>query len=269
MKKIVGFLVLIMAFFTGCTKEEAEELAAIDKPVVEAYLIPGQAVNVHVTQQVGFGTADTTQVPINDLTIKIISEGTEHVLGFTADGNYVSGSDLKIEAGKTYALSFTYQGEEVSAETVIPEKPQDFTESTSSFTMPTFDFSSGTRPEFPDPVKLSWTNPAGEYHLVVVKNTETSPTEVSFGFGGGSTTSARPIFRNQPDQGTSYEINVQNFSYYGHHWVILYRINPEYAALYQQSGSNSLNLKNPSTNIKNGLGIFTGINTDTLSLTVN
>ncbi|MGC8802585.1 MAG: hypothetical protein ACP5PS_02250 [Bacteroidales bacterium] len=56
--------------------------------------------------------------------------------------------------------------------------------------------------------------------------------------------------------------------YYGHNYVILYHLNPEYAALYKFSGNTSLNIKEPTSNIVNALGIFTGINADTLNIYV-
>jgi len=42
------------------------------------------------------------------------------------------------------------------------------------------------------------------------------------------------------------------------HQIIVYRVNPEYAALYQNSGNSTLSLEEPPTNIENGNGIFTG-----------
>jgi hypothetical protein len=50
--------------------------------------------------------------------------------------------------------------------------------------------------------------------------------------------------------------------------LILYHLNADYAALYNDTGNSSQNLTNPTTNIENGLGIFTGINADTLLLNV-
>jgi hypothetical protein len=40
------------------------------------------------------------------------------------------------------------------------------------------------------------------------------------------------------------------------------------AALYSDNSNSSQNLSNPTTNITNGLGIFTGISSDTLYLQV-
>ena len=42
-----------------------------------------------------------------------------------------------------------------------------------------------------------------------------------------------------------------------------------YAQLYDDNGTSSLNLAKPPTNVVNGLGVFTGINADTLLIQVN
>ena len=62
-----------------------------------------------------------------------------------------------------------------------------------------------------------------------------------------------------------YPINPQrDLQQFGDHRVIVYRVNPEYAALYESASNSSLNISEPPTNINNGLGIFTGISSDTL-----
>ncbi|NJO24567.1 MAG: hypothetical protein HC867_00495 [Bacteroidia bacterium] len=43
---------------------------------------------------------------------------------------------------------------------------------------------------------------------------------------------------------------------------------PEYAALYNSNGNSSQNLTTVPTNVQNGLGIFTGVNADTVFVTV-
>ncbi len=75
-------------------------------------------------------------------------------------------------------------------------------------------------------------------------------------------------FRNVPVQGDEQELSPRSFTYFGRHRVVLYRLNPEYAALYEDLENSSLGLTPPPSNIQNGLGIFTGINADTLYINV-
>jgi len=77
------------------------------------------------------------------------------------------------------------------------------------------------------------------------------------------------MFFNEPLTGINNTLRSQSFQYFGSHNIVLYRVNAEYAALYQSSGTTSQNLSTPPTSITNGLGIFTGINADTLKFTVN
>ncbi|MBK6828196.1 MAG: hypothetical protein IPG86_15690 [Chitinophagaceae bacterium] len=92
---------------------------------------------------------------------------------------------------------------------------------------------------------------------------ETNPTLIN------STGQGRPVFRTEPSQTTTQDLSFQQFTYYGNYRVVLYRIWPEYAALYEDNGANSTNLAEPPTNVVNGRGIFTGINTaDTLYVRV-
>jgi len=67
-----------------------------------------------------------------------------------------------------------------------------------------------------------------------------------------------------------YAIRAQRDSLqFGTYQIIVFRVNPEYAALYESSSNSTLSLEEPPTNIVNGLGIFTGVSSDTLYLEVS
>jgi len=55
---------------------------------------------------------------------------------------------------------------------------------------------------------------------------------------------------------------------FGTYQIIVFRVNTEYAALFDSSVGSSLSLEEPPSNIVNGLGIFTGLSSDTLYLEV-
>ena len=52
------------------------------------------------------------------------------------------------------------------------------------------------------------------------------------------------------------------------HRIVLFHLNPDYAALYKQSSTSTQHIATPPTRVVNGLGIFTGVNTDTLYVAV-
>lgn len=239
----------------SCSKED-DGTAGINKAVVESYLAPGQPVSVKITKEIEYGVDNVNQ-PLDNLPVVISHNGTDYNLANTGNGIY-SSSTIPVNIGETYLLKFDYNGVQVTATTTIPEKPANFTQSATTVTVPTT-----FPPVFPEPIKLNWGNPNLDYHLVVVTNMETNPTLIN------STGQGRPVFRTEPSQTTTQDLSFQQFTYYGNYRVVLYRIWPEYAALYEDNGANSTNLAEPPTNVVNGRGIFTGINTaDTLYVRV-
>jgi len=256
-KKLLIFFFLLIII--SCKKTETNYSSA--KPVVESYLAPNKLVNVYITKEILFSSTDTLQ-PINNLNVFILCNNVRYELFSSGSGNYVSDTSLHIIPGNTYTLEFEYNNLIVTASTIIPSKPTGFTESGDSIVVQQFDPNSQTMPTFPDPIELNWDNSNHDYYIIVVNNIESTlvPTD--------TVNSNKPAFRTQPTQSNLYKIQAMQFKYYGTHNVILYKLNSEYAALYNDNGSNSLNLSSPVSNINNGLGIFTGINADTLNIEV-
>ena len=61
---------------------------------------------------------------------------------------------------------------------------------------------------------------------------------------------------------------LAHLTQFGTYQIIFLRVNLEYTGLFGSSGSSTLSLEEPPTNIVNGLGIFTGVSSDTLYLEV-
>lgn len=246
----------------GCDKENTG--TGNTKPVVEAYLQPGQTVSVTITREIPYGTDGTGNYALTDLQVMITNNGNTYTLNHVGDGIYQN-AVIPVIAGDTYSLSFDYSNQAVTASTTVPDKPYGFTSSATSITIPSFgNGSPGTIPTFPDPIDLNWRNPNGDYHFVVVKSAEIDPDEIT------TSSNLRPNFTTSPAQGSSQEINFGEFKYYGRNAIILCKVLPDYVALYNSNGSSSQNLTAVPSNINNGLGIFTSINTaDTLYITVD
>jgi hypothetical protein len=100
---------------------------------------------------------------------------------------------------------------------------------------------------------------------MVVENIEETPDPIS-DFGDEEPPGNR--FRKSPTNSNSEMLRTFDFQYFGKHRIILYHVLPDYATLYEQNSSSSLNLTNPSSSITNGYGIFTGLNSDTLYILV-
>jgi hypothetical protein len=262
----------LLGGLTACT-EDVNSLSIEAKPIVEAYLIAGQPISLKVKKEIAY-TEDTsnTEAPINGLDIKI-SDGTNtYALTSLDSGLYQSDSKVKLAVGKTYTLSFVYNGKSVTASTVIPTKPVDFASDVTSIARTKLNLSSGGGfgggfDENTD-VNLTWSNPKSDYHFVVVDNIETNPVLIVTLPTTVTSAEINRRFRSQPVLGTATQLRSQQFEYFGKHNLVLLKVNPDYAALYNSTGSTSQNITTPPTTITNGLGIFTGVNADTLSFLV-
>jgi hypothetical protein len=255
-------------FIVSCSKETTP--AYEDKPVVESYLYTGDTLYVKVSRQVPFSAEDAVYSidDINKLDITAKYNNTSYLLTAQGNGLYKAITPLlTVNQGDQYELEFSFNGKPVTASTLIPAKPMNYTQSVTEITIESFSGtpSGGTMPTFPDPVRLKWTTDDNSYYIVVIENIESNPQAIN-DFGGKEPPGN--IFRSKPTQSNSYSIESMQFKYYGRHRLILFHINPDYASLYDDSGSSSQNLTSPSTTITNGLGIFTGVNSDTLMLKV-
>ena len=268
-KKIIISIVIITMLLSACKKEITP--AYQDKPIVESYLSNGDTLSVKVSRQVPFSTESATysKDDINNLNITVTFNNNQYLLSPMGSGLYKAISPLLIvNENNKYDLSFDFNNSTVTASTTIPIKPNNYTQSVTSIAIPQMTGtppSGGTMPTFPDPVKLTWTNTDNSYYLVVIQCIESDPVSIN---DIGSDGPPAMIFRNKPSQSSGYEISSRNFNYYGAHRLILFHLNPDYASLYDDAGTSSQNLTNPSTSITNGLGIFTGVNSDTLLINV-
>ncbi|MEN9611807.1 MAG: hypothetical protein RLZZ628_2621 [Bacteroidota bacterium] len=254
---LLGFI--IISFSTSCTVNDPLPVPS-SRPVVDAYLVANQPIDIYVARQAPFSDTTITDLSLKGLSIDIKSDAKTIHLVDQGNGHYTS--KTKIDSNTTYTLRFDYAGKTITATTFVPSHTQNFATTATSFVV-TVNPNNG-RPTFPDPARLSWTSAPDAYYLVVAEATDAVP-ELIFSFGGGSN---RRFFRQAPFQGNNTDLQGQLFRYYGNYNLILFRINVEYASLYADNGTSSINLTTPYTNVTNGLGIFTGMASDTLKFAV-
>ncbi|NPD48054.1 MULTISPECIES: DUF4249 family protein [unclassified Lentimicrobium] len=248
----------LLIFLYSCEKVNLQT-ADPNVAVVESYINPGNEIQVKIKKQIVFDGDDAGGGFIENLEVKIQHEGSWENLVYKYDSIYVLES-IVVGAGNVYEIEFEYNEKVITSETIIPNRPENF--QTSSSTIYITQMGPGSEPS--EPEELTWTNPDLDYHMVVVESIDEDAELI---FDSDDDHPPRS-FRNAPVQGDEQELSPRSFTYYGRHRVILYRLNPEYAALYEDLGSSSLDLVAPPSNIENGLGIFTGINADTLYVNV-
>jgi hypothetical protein len=255
-------LILMLGGLTSCKKPN-NSTAGVNRPVVEGYLVPGTKTLVKIYYQKYLDDTITYGYPITGLKLSL-SDGTTTVqLAEGTPGNYTWNDSTFIKTGKTYSLSFNYQGAIISAKTTVPDKPAGFKASDTlqlvNYRAPGAQFNT----EVFTPTNFTWTSPASWYYLMVFKNTSTYfvPTN-------SNSTTAYHDSEVLVGQTAFFETQPTSFAFTGQYKILLYHINQEYNDAINSGGGTSLSLTNPVTNVVNGLGIFTSMQADTLNLDV-
>ena len=265
-QKIIIFGLVLFSGFLGCTKTNNSEFT--DSPIVESYLLPGDYPRVKISRQIPFSSSvNYSSDDINALSIQITHNNISSTLTPVGEGQYVDNT-LKVIEGERYDLSFVYNLKNVTAYTKVPSKPLNFTQSVTSISLEKRDSTSGppSMGSMPDPISLTWKNDDGSYYIVVIENIATTLVPIR---DFGDRALPGNIFKKPPTTASGLELRSMEFQYFGKHRLVLYHVLPDYASLYSENQTSSLNLTNPSTSIMNGYGIFTGLNSDTLYITVN
>ncbi len=268
MKKILIYLLFILIFSQACT-DETVEIPFTNTIVVAGYLYAGEPVsNIKITRLIPFNTDSTEVFYINDAEIDIIHQDISYRLVLSeGDSGYYHypGEDLQIIAGEHYEFRMNYYNQEITAQTIVPNKPEEISISTEEiFIEPIYEFYDMRNRNMID-VDITWKNDIGEYYYLLIDNIETDPFPIDVngildGFVGGKNFS----FITQPTQLDVYRLRGMTLQQYGTHRAKVYKVNQAYADLYESSEQDSRNLNEPLSNINNGLGIFTSFNSNSI-----
>ena len=249
---------------------EQETIATFDNrtAVVDAYLFAGQTVDsVLVFESFSYARADSSLLTLDDLALYLSDEEDTYLLNNTGNGIYQN-EELLVRAGVTYKLEFEFDGERISAETFVPElRTVEISATEIEMEKITGGFGGGGFGRFLDiePIEVTWTNEEGDYYYVLIENMEESPEYINDLLADPDFPLRRFRMITEPEVVDFYAIDPRRqITQFGMHRVVVFRVNPEYAALYEVSGTSSVSITQPPSNVQNGLGIFTGVSSDTL-----
>lgn len=252
-------LALLVACHTPTSPPYREQL------VVRAYLYAGKPVtDIQLTGTVSLTSADTVGPPITNALIRLSKRGMRYTLSANPSrpGYYgYAGADLSVAVADTFDLEVIRGGHTASARAVVPSLPTGLTLSRTRLAIDSTRFGGDT-----GIIVVRWSNPTQDYFFAVVTPLDTSAGKIPTPGGGGFVTSGSFIF--PPTQADSTIIAPPQLHYFGRQRVDLYRVPPEYAALYIARQQDSRDLNEPPTNIHNGLGIFSAFAGDSAFFTV-
>ena len=238
--------------------------------VVEAFLYAGEPVDdIRITRAIDLASEDTMATPVNGALVSLIRDNDTFVLSQVGlQGHYAYlGENLIVGSGDEFELVIEADGQAVTAMTRVPFPPENVVLSADVLEVPSFGGGGGPPQINNNYLTATWDNPQESLHYVVIESTETGePTYILPDFIRDRVGRFRLITR--PTEANYYDINLRSLEVLGMHEVRVYRVNEEYADLYENRQQDSRDLNEPPTNIKNGLGVFSAFNSRSLEFEV-
>jgi hypothetical protein len=258
----------MIVFLAGCTEDSAL-IPESNLIVVQAYLYAHEPVNdISLTSTIVIDADSMAAPTISEALIFLMKNGQRYDLiptpGIIGYYHYPE-DDLNVEEGDNFRIVIEHEEKLISAETNVPEAPNELNISDPVLEIIDFFEPGMFDRSFMDSaiVEVSWENNDGSLYFIVLDNVEENPVEIESRF---------PSFANrfisQPINRDSFPLNFRMVTHYGKHRLKLYRINQEYADLYESRDQDSRDLNEPLTNVENGLGIFSAFNCDSVFFTV-
>ena len=265
LRPVLGLL-LVPAYIAGC--DSVVQDADVDLLVVEAFLYAGEPVeNVKISRAISLTSTDTVAVPVNGASVSLVRNDRTFTLSQVGlEGRYAYlGEDLNIKSGDVFELSIVADGQSATAVTEVPPPPENVVLSGEILEVPSF---GGGPPQINNNyLTVTWDNAEESLHYVVIESTVTGePTYILPEFVRDRV--ARFSLTTRPTEANYFDINVRSLEVLGPHEVRVYRINEEYAELYENRQQDSRDLNAPPTNVQGGLGVFSAFNSRTLSFEV-
>lgn len=261
MRNISAIIILAaIIMLAACKKQSSVDVT--ERPVVIAYLAPGQPVSVKVYNQKGLSDTATYGAAITGLSLSLSNGSLSVALTENGSGNYVYNNTSFLAPGKTYTLKFSYLSQDVTATTTIPAKSTSYTASRTTINIPA---TTTNGPGATDSIAVTfkWSNPDSVYHLIVFKNDDNSPYNLH------PQRNAPVNFTIDAKTTDHYDVYYRTFNYLGVYRAILYSVDKAYGdILSSNANTSSQRLANPPGNITNGYGIFAGMQADTIKLTL-
>lgn len=267
MKKLTALFATLLICFS-CIDEDNTN----PKFVIEAFIFAGEPVEgIKVKEQIRINEPDSLNRLISDAEVVLIKNGEKYLLDYV-DGNYrYSGNDLNIVSGDVFRLEVTVDGRIATAETIVPAPTVGLEISDSVLVVPTlalnFDLIEKlTELFFNARLTASWENPNNDLHFIVI---EPVVSELDSIFPTGFPQSGIDFlsdfkFAPEATEVDTFSIIGIAFESYGRHRAKVYRVNQEYADLFNNPEQDSRDLTAPPSNVINGFGIFSAFAADSV-----
>jgi hypothetical protein len=240
--------------------------------IIEASLFAGEPIDdIKIKALTPIDQMDTLERTIDNAIVTLEKNNSRYELNFVIDHYVYSGNDLSVEPGDLFKIEVTVGNRTAFAETIVPDLPQALSLTESEIIVPTLFLSASLADQlgdlfFNNRTTAKWHNPNETLHFIVIE-----PVINQFDpmFPSGFPQSALDFlsgfkFAPSATKVDTFSIIGIAFESYGRHRVKVYRVNQEYADLFDNPTQDSRDLTAAPTNVVNGFGLFSAFTTDSV-----
>jgi hypothetical protein len=266
--KHLNAISILFLLLLSCNESENTD----PKFIIEGYVFAGEPVNnITIKEQTGIDEPDSIKRLISNAKVVLIKEDKEYQLQYEDEKYRYFGNDLSIESEDELRLEATVGDRTAFAETIVPDPTVGLTISDTKMIIPEIKLSFNVQAEltelfFKERLTTRWENPNDELHFIVIE-----PVVVEFDsiFPTGFPQSGIDFlssfkFAPEASKVDTFSIIGIAFETYGKHRAKVYKVNQEYADLFNNPEQDSRDLTSPPTNVVNGFGIFSAFAADSV-----
>jgi hypothetical protein len=268
-------VIIITSILLLLACEDVPKVAS-DNYVIEAYLFSGEEVKeVVIKTMVPLSDPEGESEIIRSALVVIKKNNESYTLTYNpATSKYrYEATDLTIVPQDFIELEVDVNGRIATGSTVMPTAPEGLQLSKSEMLIPEIKSAAdfiGNNPLEDAEITMSWSNPDNELYYTVIEFRSfylrpILPRDVQEVVDGILEDFA---IISAPSTDTTFTINGALLPSYGPYVAKVYKVNQEYADLYDSETQDSRDLNEPPSNIINARGIFSGFTGDSISFEV-
>jgi Domain of unknown function (DUF4249) len=261
-------LIFIASLFSlQCSQEEK----VTDNYVVEAYIYSNEPIkNIKITETLPIESTDTIAPAIKDATVVLKRANKEYPLQFDEKSSayFYPSNDLDVKPNDVFDITIKSKNRIATASTVVPLATKGLNLSDSKIHIPQIQINLYTREQVTAlfasaRLNVNWDNTDNQLHFISVESLDKFDPIFPSNFPPSVITLFRTFrFVSAPTRLNTYQIIGLSLETYGRYRVKVYRVNKEYADLFENQTQDSRDLNEPPSNITNAFGLFSAFASD-------
>jgi hypothetical protein len=268
-KKLISGFVLVV-FASAMCFTCSDEVKTSDNFVIQAYLYANEKVKgIKISSTLPIQSTDTEPTQIEDASVILKKGSTEYVLQYDKiSKSYFYPGTLEVKPADYFELSVKNKSRVASAATRVPPATKSLSLSDKFIRIPKIALNLGTRDQIAflfakARITATWDNTGNELHFVAIENLDKFDPIFPSDFPAGVIGLFRTFrFVSAPDRNNTYSIVGLSLESYGRYRIKVYRVNKEYADLFENQVQDSRDLNEPPSNVTNAFGLFSAFASD-------